>query len=168
MNIYIIPITFLIILLIALFKNLPGYNIFAKGANESTTLCIKTFPFLVDIFIMIELLKTSGVMDFIISNTTFFWNFLHIPKEIANLIILRPFSGSGSLAILTEIYAKYGTNSYISNCASVIMNSSDTLFYILAVYFSQTKIKKTGLIIPIALISTLIGNIFACIICMMI
>lgn len=162
---YIIPLFICIILLIALLKKLPSYDIFTKGAEEAIDLSIKTFPFLAAIFIMIELLNVSNILQFITTKTELFWNFLGIPTQVVELILLRPLTGSGSLATLTEIYTRFGTNSYISNCASIIAGSSDTLFYILAVYFGNTSIKKTGAIIPIALISCFIGNIIACLLC---
>jgi len=168
MSLYLLPILILFILMLSIFKRLPAYDIFTKGASEATTLCIKILPNLIAIFMMIELLNISGVLDFFITRTQYIWKFFKIPNEIVELIILKPFSGSGSLAILSNIYQEYGTNSYIANCASIIMGSSDTLFYMIAVYFSTTKIKNTGAIIPISLIACFIGNIVACMICYLI
>jgi len=165
---YLLPIIILFILLLCIFKRLPAYDIFTKGANDAITLCIKVLPNLIVIFMMIELLNVSGVLTFFIKNTNWLWKFLKIPSEIAELIILKPFSGSGSLAIISNIYKEFGTDSYIGNCASIIMGASDTLFYMIAVYFSTTKIKNTGAIIPISLISCFIGNIVACMICYLI
>lgn len=165
MSVYIIPIFFAIILLIAISKRFNTYNIFVNGAKNAINLCVGIFPLLVAIFIMVELLSASGVMEFFVSKTQSVWKFLGIPSEVIELILLKPFTGSGSIALLTNVYTKYGTNSYIANCASIIMGTSDTLFYILVVYFGTIKIKKTGAIIPIALASCFIGNLFACLIC---
>ena len=94
-----------------------------------------------------------------------FFRLIGIPKELTELIIIRPLSGSGSLALLEELYQTYGVDSYVSRCASVIIGSSETVFYIAAVYFSTTKVKKLRSAIPIALIATFIGTIFACLFC---
>ena len=90
---------------------------------------------------------------------------LGIPSEVVQLVLLRPFSGSGSLAILTDVYNTYGVDSYVGRCASVIMGSSETVFYVASVYFAGTKVKKTGWAIPIALACNLLGSVIACLLC---
>jgi spore maturation protein B len=91
-----------------------------------------------------------------------FWG---IPTELTKLILIKPFSGSGSLAYLTEIIKNYGADSYISRCACVLYGSSETVFYISAVYFAKSKNKKRILPIIIILLSTFICAIFACKLC---
>ena len=88
-----------------------------------------------------------------------------IPAEIAPLVILKPFSGGGSLALLSEIYQNYGVDSYVSLCASAVYGSSETTFYISAVYYSKSKEKRLIKPILISLISTFISIIFVCFIC---
>ena len=90
------------------------------------------------------------------------FSYLGIPKELLELIILRPLSGSGSLALLESIYLTHGVDSYLSVSASIIMGSTETIFYVVGVYFSMEKDKKTGLAIPIALFSSFIGTLLAC------
>ncbi|MDD4833027.1 MAG: spore maturation protein, partial [Clostridia bacterium] len=90
---------------------------------------------------------------------------LGVPAELSELIILRPFTGSGSIAILNDIYAQYGVDSYVGRCASVIMGVSETVFYIAGVYFAKTEIKKLGCAIPVALVCSFIGCILACLFC---
>ena len=93
------------------------------------------------------------------------FGFLGIPKELTKLMILRPLSGNGSLAILDEIYLMYGVDSYIARCGSIIAGAAETIFYITAVYFSTTKITKLRYAIPVSLISTIIGAIVGCLLC---
>ena len=85
-----------------------------------------------------------------------------IPSELSKLIILRPFSGNGSLAIVKDIFLKYGPDSYIGRCASVVVGASDTIFYVTAIYFSTIKINKLRYTIPICIIASLFGSISAC------
>ena len=93
------------------------------------------------------------------------FNFLGIPSELVDFMIIRPFSGSGSMAMLSDLYMTYGPDSYVSRCASVIVSCTDTVFYIVAVYFSTVKIKKLKGTVVLALISCFIGSILACLIC---
>ena len=80
-------------------------------------------------------------------------------------MVLRPFSGSGSMAMLNELYQTYGVDSYISKCASIIISCTETVFYVVAVYYSSVKIKKLKGTVFLALLSTFIGSILACQIC---
>jgi spore maturation protein B len=90
---------------------------------------------------------------------------LGIPPDLTAFIILKPFSGSGSIALYEDIVKTHGADSYITRVASVIAGSSETIFYISAVYFSKTNIKKLGLAIPVALFCTMLSAILASIVC---
>ncbi len=162
---YIIPIFLIILLVSVFFKNINAYDSFAKGAKEGLNVCINTFPYLVAIFVAVELFKLSGLAGQISKFLAPFFQFLGMPSELAEFLILRPFSGSGSLAYLSEIFSTYGVDSYVSKCAAVIMSCSETTFYIVAIYFSTVKIKKLRYTIPVALLATFLGSVIACLIC---
>ena len=165
MAIYIVPAFILVLCVFCLVKNINAYSCFAKGAGEAVDLAIKTFPLLVAIFCAVELFKLSGLASVVSNFLAPVFGALGIPQELTNFLVLRPFSGSGSIAMVSEIYDLYGADSYIAKCASVIMGSSETIFYVTAIYFSTTKVKKLGYIIPVALVSTIFGSVFACFIC---
>ena len=165
MSLYIIPILFLILLIYCCFKRINTYNIFVKGAKGAIQLTIDIFPFIATILIATTLLRTSGLTDFLSNLLSPIFNIFGIPSELCELIILRPFTGSGSFAILENIFSTYGPDSYISRCASVIMGCSETIFYVATVYISQTKIKKLLYAIPISLFCTFVGSIAACLLC---
>lgn len=164
----IIPIFILVLCLFCLVKNINGYEAFVNGAKTSISLTVNIFPNLVAIFVAVELFKVSGLSNLFASWLTPIFGFLGIPAALVDFLVLRPFTGSGSLALLSELFTTYGPDSYICKCASVIMSCSETVFYVVALYFSQTKIKKLGPVIPIALTSSLIGSIFSCLICRLI
>ena len=103
---------------------------------------------------MVKLLEESGLSKRLIDLLTPILSFFGIPKEVAPLLVLKPFSGSGALAMLSDIYAKFGTDTFIGKCASVIFGSSETVFYIAGVYFAKTKNKNLTLPIIISLIAT--------------
>jgi len=162
---YIIPIILIILFIFCFVKNVNAYDHFIIGAKNSIDLCVNTFPYLVAIFCAVELFKISGLSDIIADFVSPFFNFLGIPKELTNFMVLRPFSGSGSMAMLTELYQTYGPDSYISKCASIIISCTETVFYVVAIYFSSVKIKKLKGTVFLALLSTFLGSILACHIC---
>lgn len=165
MAIYIIPVFIIFVLIFSLFKKINAYDSFVGGAKQAIDLCINTFPYLVAIFSIVELLQVSGLSLVISSLAAPIFNFLGIPSELTEFLIIRPFTGSGSIGMLANLFSLYGPDSYISKCACVIMSCSETTFYVVAVYFSTTKIKKLRYVIPVCLLSALIGSIIACAIC---
>ena len=130
--IYVLPIVLILIFVYALIKKVPAYDHFIKGAKEAFSLVLSIFPYLVAIFIFVELLKVSGVSAWLTTVLTPVLKFVGIPPELAELIVLRPFSGSGSLAIVQDIYLNHGVDSYVGRCASVVVGASDTVFYVLS------------------------------------
>ncbi|MDD4815823.1 MAG: nucleoside recognition domain-containing protein [Clostridia bacterium] len=165
LSVYIIPIIIVSLLVFASIKKLETYNIFVKGARGAFDLVLSIFPFIATIMIMVALMRASGLTDVLISLLAPIFNILGIPTEVSELVLLRPFTGSGSYAILSNIFNTYGADTYISRCASVIMGTSETIFYVVAVYFSQTSVKKLSYAIPLALFCSLFGTIIACLIC---
>ena len=161
----IIPIFIISVLIYSLIKKINAYDCFVSGARSSVDLCINTFPYLVAIFAVVELLSISVISEYLTQITKPFFNFFGIPSELIEFLILRPFTGSGSIAMLSNLFSLYGPDSYISKCASVIMSCSETTFYVVAVYFSTTKIKKLKYIIPVCLLSAFLGSIISCFIC---
>ena len=161
----IVPLLIIFLLVYGLKKKANPYDCFVKGAGQSIDLVISIFPYLVAIFVAVELMKASGLTALFSIILSPIFSLLGIPTELAELILIRPFSGSGSMAILENLYTTYGADSYVSRCASVIIGSSDSIFYIATIYLSQTKVKKLGVAIPIALLATLVGVVLSCLLC---
>lgn len=162
---YLVPIIILALLIYAIVKKLETYNIFVKGARGAFDLVLSIFPFVTAIMIMVALMRVSGLTDILVSFLAPVFNLLGIPIEVTELILLRPFTGSGSYALLNEIFVTYGPDCYISRCASVMMSTSETIFYVATVYFAQTSVKRLSYAIPLALFCSLFGTILACLIC---
>lgn len=162
---YIIPIFIILVLIYSLFKKINAYDCFVTGARSAVDLCIDTFPYLVAIFVVVELLSVSGISKALTEISAPLFTFLGIPAELIEFLILRPFTGSGSIAMLSNLFSNYGADSYIAKCACVIMSCTETTFYVVALYFSTTKIKKLRYIIPVCLLSAFIGAIIACAMC---
>ncbi len=161
----IIPLILIFIVIYSAIKKIKPYDAFAEGAGSAIPLVFSIFPYLATILMMTELFEKSGLSAKLVELMTPVTNFLGIPSEITPLILLKPFSGSGSLAVLSEIYSSYGADGYIPRCASVIFGSSETIFYVSAVYFAKVKEKRLIKPIIISLVSTFISTIFACAVC---
>ena len=154
---YIVPVLFLFILVLSFVKKKNAYNAFLDGSKASINLVVGVFPYLLTIMVAIQVYRVSGVSSVIANFLSPAMNVVGIPPELSELMLIRPFSGSAALGLLENIFATYGVDSHIGRSASVIYGSSETVFYIATIYFSQCKVKKLGPAIPFALISTFIG-----------
>ena len=162
---YVIPVIFIIVFGFAVFKKVKIYDEFTNGVKEAVNFTVSLIPCLAAIFMMCAVFDKSGLSDRLTQLLSPVFGALGIPRELTKLVLIKPFSGSGSLAYLNEIITKYGADSYISRCACVCFGSSETVFYISAVYFAGLKVKNLALPIAIVLISTLISTIIACLLC---
>ncbi len=164
-SVYVIPILIFIMLVVASIKKNKPYNSFVTGAKQSVELVVDIFAYIVAVFVFIEIFDASGLADGLSKVLAPVFRFLGVPSELTKLALLKPFSGSGGLALLQDIFDKYGVDSYVARCASVILASSDTVFYVSTVYFSKTSVKKLGIAIPIALFATFLSIILSCLFC---
>lgn len=165
MSKYFIPVLFLIIYLFAVFKKVKPYDAFTQGAKSAIPFAVNIFPYLASIFVLTELFEASGISSAVSSFLSPVFGLFGIPKELTKLVLIKPFSGNGSLAILTEIFNTYGVDSYLARSACVIYGSSETVFYVAAVYFAGAKTKKLTTPIVISLIASFFSCVFACFIC---
>ena len=147
-----IPFTILAIITYGVLEKKKTFDIFLDGVKEGIQIVIKIFPTLIGLFIAIGLLRSSGIIDLIIKCITPITNILKIPTEIMPLAILRPISGSASMAVATDIMKVYDVNSRIGLIASVVMGSTETTLYTIAIYSSSVGIKKTRFVLIAALL----------------
>lgn len=165
MTAYIVPIIFITVLLISIFKKQDAYSAFIEGSGSAIKLMVGVFPYLLTIMMAVEVFRASGVSATVANFVSPAMGIFGIPKELTELILIRPLSGAGATGVLENIFITYGADTYIGRCASVIYGSSETVFYISAIYFSQSNVKKLGFAIPIALIATFIGSCVGCFLC---
>lgn len=160
-----IPFTILLVLTYGLIERKKVFDIFLEGAKEGIEIVVKIFPTLIGLFVAIGALRCSGILDFIIKLIYPLVKFFNIPTEIMPLAILRPISGSASIAIGSDIMTQYGVDSKIGLIASTIMGSTETTLYTIAVYTSVVGIKKIRFVLIAALIGDLVGMLSSVIIC---
>lgn len=141
-SIYIIPVFILLIILTALLEKLDVFSLFVEGVNEGLRTVIKIFPSILAITIAINLLTETQALQLILKPLSFLITFFKVPEAIIPLIILRPISGSASTAMVLDIFAKFGPDSIEGGISSIIMASSETTFYVLAILFGSIGIKK--------------------------
>ncbi|MEG1612537.1 MAG: spore maturation protein [Clostridia bacterium] len=165
MTAYIVPAIIVFMVIYATFKKVSVYDSFVDGAKEAGKLILTVFPYISAIFICIQLFKISGLAEMLSGILAKPLSFFGIPPELGELLLLRPVSGNGSIALLETIFETYGADSYIGKCAAVIMGSTETIFYISAVYFSGCDVKHLRSAIPISLFATFLGTIVACLLC---
>ena len=165
MSVYVLPVLFLALFVYCIFKRINTYDHFVKGAKGAIQLVIDIFPFVASILIAVALLRVSGITDFVARLLSPVFGWFEIPPEVCELVLLRPFTGSGSYGILENIFETYGVDSFVSRCACVMMGCSETIFYVATVYISQTKVKRLFYAIPVALVCSFVGTIVACLLC---
>ena len=161
----IIPVIFIAVFIFAAVKKVNIYESFTEGIEEALKFTVSLLPCLAAVFMMCELFEVSNLSNMFTKWLSPVFGFLGIPPELTKLVLIKPFSGSGSLAYLNNIIETYGADSYIARCACVCFGSSETVFYISAVYFAGLKVKKLAIPIVCVLISTLVSTILACLIC---
>ena len=157
----VIPIIISIILLVGLKEKKKVYDIFVEGAKEGVKITIKLFPTLIGIFIAIGMFRASGLIDFFVSIISKATNIINVPSEILPLAIIKPKTGSGSKALATDIMTKVGVDNKIGMIAATIMGSSETTFYVIALYMSQVKVKDSRKIVIPAILADLASIISA-------
>ncbi len=160
-----IPMFIAFIMIYALIKGVDGYNSFVVGAKGALPLMASLLPYIIAMFVAVELFRNSGLSGWLCNILSPLFRLAGMPPEVCELTLIRPFSSNAGYVILRRIFNDYGVDSYIGKCASVIMGSSDTIFYVSSIYFASTNVKKTLLTIPIALVCNIVCALLACFCC---
>lgn len=165
MSAYIIPLFILVVIVAGFFRRVPVYGSFVTGVKGSLDLLLSIMPYFTVILIAVELFTASGLGAKLERLLEPVFTALGIPSELTQLVIIRPLSGNGSIAMLQTLMNEYGADSYIVRCGSVIVGASETTFYVATIYFSTVKEKKLRYAIPVCLAASLVGAVAACALC---
>lgn len=160
-----IPMVILLIIVYGVIEKNKVYDTFIEGAKEGMQVVVNIFPTLVGIFLAVGALRSSGLIELIINIIKPIIETLRIPAEIMPLALLRPISGSASMAVATDIISKNGVDSLIGLIASTIMGSTETTLYTIALYTSAVGIKKIRFVLVAALIADITGMLISVAIC---
>lgn len=157
----IIPIIIVLIVFYGMAKGVKVYECFVEGAKDGIHICVKIFPYLLAMLLAVSLFRESGALDYVIHFAKPLVSLLGIPPEIVPLIMVKPLSGSGALGIFSDTLKQYGPDSFIGIVASVIMGTTETIFYTLTVYFGAIGIKKIRHTLWAAIISDIVAILMA-------
>lgn len=146
-------------------KKVKVYESFVDGAKEGFDISLKIIPYLVAILVAIGMFRASGAMEQLIYFLTPILNIIGFPPENLPLAIMRPLSGSGSLGLFTDLVNQYGVDSIYTKIGATMFGSTETTFYVLAVYFGSVGIRKSRYALAAGLIADLVGILSAVYIC---
>ncbi|WP_035294344.1 spore maturation protein [Clostridium sp. KNHs214] len=138
----IIPIVIGFIVIYGMKNGVKVYECFVEGAKDGIGICVKIFPYLLAMLIAVGVFTDSRLLDAFINLVRPVVKIIGLPPEVVPLVMVKPLSGSGALGVFTDILKRYGADSYIGLVASIVMGSTETIFYTLTVYYGAVKIKK--------------------------
>lgn len=156
-SVLILPLVIVLIVGNGLLRRAPVFDCFTAGAKEGAVTAFKILPALVGLLVAISMLRASGIFDALGTVLSPLLDRVGFPQELVPLALMRPVSGSGALALVRDILSHCGPDSFAGRCASVMMGSTETTFYTLAVYMGSVGISKTRYTVKAALLADLTG-----------
>jgi len=164
-SIWLIPVLIFTILILAWRNKVKVYEAFIDGAKEGFSVAIKIIPYLVAVLVAIGMFRASGAMDIFVALFSPITNLIGMPAETLPVALMRPLSGSGALGLVTELMKQHGPDSFIGRVASTMWGSTETTFYVVAVYFGSVGVRRVRHSIAAGLVGDAVGLIMAVIIC---
>lgn len=165
LSLWALPAIIIVILTVALFKKVPLYETFTDGAKDGFKVAVNIIPYLVAIIVGISMFRASGAIDMLGQTLSGILNTLKVPPEVLPVMIVRPLSGSAALGVFSDIAHTLGPDSYATKLAAVMIGSSETTFYVLAVYFGAIGISKIRYALIVGLLADIIGFAAAILVC---
>lgn len=153
----VIPVLLSAVAVCGMGRKVDVYSALTRGAEEGLTVLLRIVPSLVGLLTAVSMFRASGAMEFFSGLCAPALNLLGIPPETTPLMLIRPVSGGGALAVASDLMTAYGPDSYIGRVAAVMLGSTETTFYTIAVYFGSAGIHKTRHAVPAALAADLTG-----------
>jgi len=164
-SLWAMPVLLVAIPLAGMIRRVKVYDVFIEGAKEGFDVAVRIIPFLVGILVAIGMFRGSGAMDLLMAGLRPLVGPIGFPPELVPLAILRSLTGSGSLAFTTDLVKTHGPDSLLARTAATMYGSSETTFYVLAVYFGSVGVRRTRHAVPAALIADLVAAVAAVIVC---
>jgi len=160
-SVFVIPLIVVGFPLYGLFKRVPVYESFVEGAKEGFQVAVRIIPYLVAILFAIGMFRASGAMDFMVAALQPVLSVIGFPGEVLPMAIVRPLTGSGSAGLVADMINQYGEDSILVKMAAVMFGSTETTFYVIAVYFGAVNIKKTRHAVPAGLTADIAAMLIA-------
>jgi len=160
-SVFVLPLLIVGFVLYGVWKKVPVFEAFVDGAKGGFEVAVKIIPFLVGILFAIGMFRASGAMEFIIGGMRPILSLIAIPAEVLPMMIMRPLTGSGSVAIVLDMIQQYGEDSLYVKMVATMFGSTETTFYVIAVYFGSINIRKTRHAIAAGLIADVTAMLVA-------
>ena len=160
-SVFVLPAIIIGFPLYGLIKRVPVYEEFVEGAKEGFEVAVRIIPYLIAILFSIGMFRASGALDFLIGGLRPVLGLIGVPPELLPMMIVRPLTGSGSAAIVLDMINQYGEDSLLVKMAATMFGSTETTFYVIAVYFGAVNIKKTRHAVPAGLIADFVAMLLA-------
>jgi spore maturation protein B len=160
-----LPLIIVMIPLYAIWRKVPVYESFVEGAKEGFPTAVEIIPHLVGMMVAVSIFRDTGAMEFCLQFLRPIASWLNIPEEVLPIGLLRPISGTGSLAFVESILRTHGPDSFVGKLASTIQASTDTTLYVITVYFGAVGIKRSLYALKVGLWADVAGFIFSWLIC---
>lgn len=165
-SLWAIPVLLVGIPLIGMTRKVKVYETFIEGAKEGFEVAVRIIPYLVAILVAIGMFRGSGAMDMLTGALRPLLSSVGFPPELFPLAVFRSLTGSGSLALTTDVIKTYGPDSMLARTAATMYGSSETTFYVLAVYFGAVGVRKTRHAVPSALFADLVAVVASVAVCL--
>ena len=156
---YIIPFLIFYIVGFGILMKVPLFSVFTKGAEDGFKLVLNIMPTLIGLMVAIGVLRASGTLDLLAKLLSPLTNYLKFPSELVPMVTVKLFSSSAATSLLLDIFKEFGPDSVLGRLSSIIMSSTETVFYTMSVYFMTAGVKKTRYTLFGALFATLVGII---------
>jgi len=154
---WIIPIMIFVVFIYAHVKKVRVFETFVEGAKDGFLMAVKLIPYLISIYVAVGIFRESGAIDVLVDMLSPILSVVKAPTEVLFLSIVRSLSGPAALGMMLEIFDAHGPDSFIGRLASTLIGSTDTTFYIIAVYFGSVGIRNTRYSIPVGLFADFTG-----------
>ncbi len=164
-SVFVLPLLIVGIVLYGLIRKVKVYEEFVVGAKEGFEIAVRIIPYLVGILFAIGMFRASGALDFMLIGLKPLLGWVGFPAEVLPMALIRPLTGSGSVGVLADMIATYGEDSIYVKMAATMFGSTETTFYVIAVYFGAVGVKKVRHAVSVGLIADLVGACSAVAVC---
>lgn len=164
-SVWTLPFIIILILTVGMFKKVPVYETFTEGAKDGFKVAVNIIPYLVAIIVAISMLRASGAIEMLANALSAVLTRFNVPADVLPVIFVRPLSGSAALGLFSDIATSAGAMSYSTKLAAVMVGSSETTFYVLAVYFGSVGITKFRYALWVGILADIIAAIMSIVVC---
>jgi spore maturation protein B len=167
LSLMVLPWLILLFPLYAALRKIPVYDEFVEGGKEGFNVVLRILPYIVAMLVAVGMFRAAGGMDLIKWALSPLTDLIHFPSELVPMAMIRPFSSTAALALLTDLVKNpaYGPDNLITLMAATLYGCSETTFYVIAVYFGSVGVRKTRHAIPTGIVADMVGPIAAVIVC---